>query len=546
MGDNPSSYSPRLSFLDRISSHPLAAPLLYILALFLFVAFAIAPTLIGILGNLKLVGVALQDPQLLEQTRVAVVNSFAVASIVVAIDLVLGIPLAWLIARGRLPGLRFLDTLVDMPLVMPTAAAGYSVLLFWSNPEYSPVRGVVPIGFFTVLLLHFTFTFPYVVRTVVGGLQTADLSYEIPARTLGASPLTTARTVTLPLIKPSIISALVLAYARSLSETGATMMVTGPHFFTGPVLIKYWKEQGRLEPLVFVSIVMILSSVMLLSILSWVAKRYRIRLPWFSPVSEARLSGGGWTGLRDGAALLFFFAIIIIPTFFIFRAATDFRDWSALASHTEWRTFWGALGISFAVAGLVTLVDAVLGIPVALGIARRRYGRFTPVVDGLVSLPILVPTVALGSSVHLLRQLYLRALPEFWAIVIAHISFTAPFLVKVFQAGVEAIDPEIEYVARTLGASPLRTFRTITLPIARNALLAGAILVFVRSVDETGATMAVVEKTQTAPVVLVAWVKKGLVPMSWAAFGGIVLVAVSFIALLIVRTIFGARMRVGG
>ena len=77
------------------------------------------------------------------------------------------------------------------------------------------------------MLLHFTFSYPVVVRVVVGALLDYKREYEQASRTLGAPPFTAARTITFPILKPSLIAAFILAFSRSISETGATMMVAG-------------------------------------------------------------------------------------------------------------------------------------------------------------------------------------------------------------------------------------------------------------------------------------------------------------------------------
>ncbi len=148
--------------------------------------------------------------------------------------------------------------MIDIPLIMPTVALGYSVLLFWGGGLQVPLIGPIPQGWILVFLLHLTFTYPYIVRTMVGVMRDANLSYEVAARTLGASSFTAARTVSLPLVKPGIIAAMALAFARSLSETGATMVVSGS-FETGPIFIKNALMEGWEGPLVFVSLFLILS-----------------------------------------------------------------------------------------------------------------------------------------------------------------------------------------------------------------------------------------------------------------------------------------------
>jgi ABC-type sulfate transport system permease component len=109
-------------------------------------------------------------------------------------------------------------------------------------------------------------------------------------------------------------------------------------------------------------------------------------------------------------------------------------------------------------------------------------------------------------------------------------------------AAVESIPVEVEDVARTLGAKPLTVFRRLTAPLSKYALLAGAIMAFSRSVDETGATLAVAKKLTTAPVLMVQWVR-GTIPASSSAIGlGLGILVLTSFALLLALTIATRKM----
>jgi molybdate transport system permease protein len=105
-------------------------------------------------------------------------------------------------------------------------------------------------------------------------------------------------------------------------------------------------------------------------------------------------------------------------------------------------------------------------------------------------------------------------------------------------ASIQGIAPELEETAKTLGATPLHIFRRITLPLTKYSLLSGAILVFTRSVDETGATSAVSKTLKTAPILLVDWITGAVqVTPSERALGVGFLVLASFLALVALRLI---------
>jgi len=126
-------------------------------------------------------------------------------------------------------------------------------------------------------------------------------------------------------------------------------------------------------------------------------------------------------------------------------------------------------------------------------------------------------------------------MPEIGLLIFVHLSITYPYLVRSMAAAIERVNIDYEEASRTLGGRPFTVFRTIILPLTKYSLIAGAVMVFTRSVSETGATLAVTE-LKTVPVLLVNWVK-GTVPATSLEIGlgcGI-LVLFSFIILLVLR-----------
>ena len=163
----------------------------------------------------------------------AVGISFLIGGVATGVDLAMGIPLAILIARGRLRWLgRMLDAMVNIPYIVPSAALGISLSLFWSAQ-----KTIVPSLLVLVTLAHVAFTFPFVVRNVVGALEQLDPATEETARTLGAKPVQVFRRVLLPAIRPAILAGAIMAFTRSLGETGATQAVAGTGIETIPLLI---------------------------------------------------------------------------------------------------------------------------------------------------------------------------------------------------------------------------------------------------------------------------------------------------------------------
>ncbi|MBX5321788.1 MAG: ABC transporter permease subunit [Candidatus Bathyarchaeota archaeon] len=548
--------------LDKLSSKPLVKYGVYLTAVILFFALILLPPILGIIIKWDAMQDVLGNGELIARALNAVKNSFTIAVLVSVLDVVAGIPMAWLVTRGKSRWLNVLDTLADVPFIVPTAVLGYSILLFWSDSEkgISAFFGssLISPGWLLVALLHFTFSYPVVVRVIVGALLDYKIEYEQASRTLGAPPLTTARTVTLGIIKPSLIAAFILAFARSISETGATMMVAGA-FENGPVFIQNMKNAFSVQPplvsqavyegsTVFASLILIAVSCLIFAVVRIFATRFKLPIKGAWPSLERKLSYSSATLTRNSVALLVFFAIVLIPSLFValpaFEALSTNILPNALAGVSPWDEYWQSLILSYSLGAIVTVLNVLVGLPMAIVVARKRLGTsFSSALNVLVDIPIIVPSVALGASLRFFWKETLAFIPDVWLLVFAHLAITYPYFVRSMSAAVERIGIELEEASRTLGAKPLTVFRTIILPLTKYSMFSGAVMVFTRSVSETGATLAVTS-LKTAPVVLVDWVK-GKIDVSPLEIGlgcGF-LILFSFIILLALRLIIKGKGR---
>jgi len=544
-----------LKFLDRISSKPTTRYLTYSVAVVFFFALILIPPILGILLKLNQVGQVFENPSLQSRALTAVSASFAIALFVSLIDVIAGLPLAWFIARGKSKWLNALDTLVDIPFILPTVALGYSLLLFWNEPGgVSSLFGasLVSPGWLLVILLHFVFSFPIIVRVMVGALLDYQIVYEEASRTLGAPPLTADRTVTLSILKPSLISSFILAFARSISETGATLMVAGVFFENGPVFISNALNEKLGEgPLVFVSSILIAVSFMIFAVITVLGPRLKLPTKKVWPFFERKLSGSNIAVSRNTLTLVIFFLIVLLPSLFValpaVYAISNGTLSQALSGTGIWQGYWQSLILSYFVGALVMLINTLIGLPMAVLIARRRAGALpSTALDVLVNIPLIVPSIALGVSIKFFWSNF-AFIPEIIILIFAHISITYPYFVRAMASAIERISMDLEEASRILGARPFTLFRTIILPLTKYSLFAGALLVFTRSVDETGATSAVVSPAlQTAPVLLVGWVKSKVTPIPTASEIGLgigFLVILSFAVLLVMRLVVRGKER---
>lgn len=187
--------------------------------------------LAGLLGRTpwsRLVDLVSQ-PIVVDALRLSLLTS----SMSAVISVVLGVPLAWLLARVEFPGRSILRALATLPMVLPPVVGGAALLFAFGRrgligePLAEATGFLLPFSIWGVVAANVFVAMPFLVVTVEGALAGVDQRFESAAASLGASRLTVFRRVTLPMIAPSLRAGVVLAWARSLGEFGATVTFAG-------------------------------------------------------------------------------------------------------------------------------------------------------------------------------------------------------------------------------------------------------------------------------------------------------------------------------
>lgn len=217
----------------------------------------------------------------------ALLLSLRVAIFCTALVAVPGVLVAWLLARKSFYGKSMLDGLVHLPLVLPPVVPGFLLLLLLGNN--GPIGGwlhdtfgiTVAFTWVGAVIASAVMGFPLMVRAVRLAIGQVDQGLEIAAQSLGANPIKTFFTVTLPLAMPGVVTGLILAFSRSLGEFGATIMFVGNiegETRTLPLAIYTYTQQpgGDLPAmrLVLLSIVIALAALMASEILERKARKH--------------------------------------------------------------------------------------------------------------------------------------------------------------------------------------------------------------------------------------------------------------------------------
>ena len=444
-----------------------------------------------------------------------------------------GLPGAYLFARFDFPGKRLLRALTTLPFVLPTVvvAVAFNALLGprgWVNLGLMALGGlsVPPIQFvntlWAILAAHVFYNTAVVLRIVGNAWAHLDPRLVHAARVLGASPWRAWREVTLPLLRPAILAAMVLVFLFDFSSFGVVLILGGPRFATLEVAI-YTQALHLLNlPLAAVlSLIQIACTLTLTVIYTRLATRAAVSsAPHAAREAELRPAS---PRQRMAAMLLAGLLLVVLVAPLAALAArsvarlepdrgqrTSVSPGLTLAYYRELfinrrEAFFyvppiAAVRNSLGYAAATVLISLGLGLPAASALARRfRYG---PHVDALLMLPLGTSAVTLGLGFIVALDtppFDLRASPLL--VPLAHSLVALPFVVRTLQPALAAIPEHLRLAAASLGASPWRVWREVDMPIIARAASVAAAFAFTISMGEFGATSLVARpEYPTVPV----------------------------------------------
>jgi len=207
--------------------------------------------------------------------------SLVTSAISMVVIVLVGTPFAYLLARSKSPFLRLVDTLVELPLVMPPVVAGVAMLMAFGRRGVlgAPLEDLgitLPFTTAAVIMAQVFVASPFFVRAAKLGFQSVGTEHEDISRTLGVSPWWTFWRITLPLAAPSLLTGLALSWARAVSEFGATIMFAGN--LTGktqtmPLAIMSAMESS-LDTALVLSVLLVLGSLTILAAMGYIARRH--------------------------------------------------------------------------------------------------------------------------------------------------------------------------------------------------------------------------------------------------------------------------------
>lgn len=436
------------------------------------------------------------------------------------LTLLIGLPAAFMFGRFQFPGRRLLRVLTTLPFILPTVvvAAGFNALLGprglanlllmkglgLSEPPIQIINTLA-----AILLAHVFYNTTVVIRVVGSAWAQLDVRQEQAARVLGANTWQTLKEVTLPLLQPSILAAALLVFLFDFTSFGVILLMGGPRFSTLEVEIYLQALQMLNLPVAGILSAVQLLCTLLITVVSTrlngkrsipLAPRVRgesLRRP--STWREKALVFAIVTGLL--VLLVAPLASLSLRSFLRLEANRGERSavqtgfttqyYQELFINRRQSIFYvppiRAMQNSLVYAGITVALSLSLGMLAA--VALNRSSGLNRFLDPLLMLPLGTSAVTLGLGFLVVFNrppLDVRSFP--FLIPIAHSLVALPFVVRTVQPVLASIPRSLRHAAAVLGASPLRVWREIDLPIVARAVVASAIFSFTISLGEFGAT----------------------------------------------------------
>ncbi|MFG2879414.1 ABC transporter permease [Streptomyces sp. NPDC048337] len=408
-----------------------------------------------------------------ERTFLLLGRSLGLAAVVVSASLVLGMSLAWLTVRTTLPGARLWSVLATLPLAVPSYVAAFTWLSAF--PDLA--------GFTGAAVALTLVSFPYVYLPVTAALRGSDPAQEEVSRSLGVGPLRTFVRVTLPQLRPAAAGGAVLVALYVFSDFGAVSLMRYDTFTRG-IYTSYRASFDR-TPAAALSVVLVVMTIALVAVES----RTRGRAGHSrTGTGTARPSVAAPLGRWQAPALAWCAAVTAVA---VLMPLATLAYWLAVGNSATWdpATLLDTAGTTLGVAAAGAALTTCLALPVGV-IAARYRGRTAHLLEQSAYAGHALPGITVALSLVFFAVRYAEPLyQELPLLVCAYAVLFLPVSVAATRAAVLQSPPVLEDVARSLGRSPLRVLREVTVPLAAPGVAAGAALTFVVCMKELPATL---------------------------------------------------------
>jgi len=484
----------------------------------------------------------------------ATVNSTVLVAFVTAGACALGIPLAWIVARTDAPGKILVTLAAGISFVIPSFISVVSwIFLAAPNSGYLNKLAIEYLGFahapFNIMsfgglvFIEIIGVYPLVFFAVSAALHNVDASNEQAARVLGAGRLRTTLTITLPLVRPAILSAIILVMLDALSSFGAPAAIGTMANFS--VITTKIYDLLKFPPQ-FNYAAAVAMPIMVFTAVSLLIQRYTIRAENFRTLTGKATSDqittlGRWRWVAGGFCVFVVFATAVLPigALLLLSVLSSFGADVTLSNLVTKHyalifdpdfVARGSIINSLLLALATATVCAGLGLVLGWVVERIKFfGR--ELITFLVMIAYGFPSIAYAVGILMgYVNLFYGTLT---LILIAYAGKLLPIAFVLIRNGIQQLSTDLEEAARISGAGWLRGVRDVTFPLVRGAVGIAWVLVFSLSLRELSMSAILSQAdTQVMPTVVIQFIEDGAIELAAALSVVIVTVSLSILGLI--------------
>jgi len=465
-------------------------------------------------------------------------NSLTIAASAAASSVLVGVPFAFCLARLPIGAKAALLALAALPLVLPSFVSAYAlVLLFGRSGIVTGMLQSIGIPFESIygakgiVVVYALTLYPYVVLPVTAAFKAIDVSVEEAAQNLGSSRARVLRTVTLPLVLPSILAGALLVFIEALENFGVPFVLAEDQTILSVEACKLFVGETTDNPASagVLGVLLIGCTVAALLVQRAILSRQhyatgaRRSAPLLQVSPAMRRLGAAYCWMLVAAAIVPFAAVVVIslmqfsgPVLHFGLSVDNFRQ--------LFQRSYRPLTNTLLLATLAACGAMLIGVPLGYVVTRHR-SRVSALIDVMATSPFAVAGTVLGIGLVMAYSSGFVILTGTWVImVLAYIVRKLPFSVRSAGAILHQIDPSLEEASINLGVSPALTFWRITVPLMLGGIVGGFVLTFVTVASELSATVVLYSGPWTTMTVAMFQALEGTSPGIAAAAATVLII----------------------
>ena len=473
-------------------------------------------------------------------------NSFIVSISVTLFSLLIGIPMGYCVARVKIPGKKLILSLGMLPIIMPSFVGAYTWVILLGNKGIirvflnwllSPLGVEVPsiYGMFGMILCMTLTYYPFVFQLAYGAFASANSLLEESAMLMGAKNGRIMRTITLPLIMPSLGAAALLVFVRAIGNFGIPAVIGGSNYVL-PTLI-FFEVNGffNINGACAIAVVNVAITAIVLYVQKYVVSRHEYETISSTHKELKQHEGKGarivatiYCGIILVVSLLPQLTIIIMSFFTkwvgLLPEGFTFANYLRIPKYSHRELF-----NSFFLSITATLLCAILGSLVAY-ITERKKPKGAALLDLSIMEPFILPGTVV--SIALLSAFSgnsaIRLTGTYTIIIISYMIRRTPYVYRSVSAQLTQLNPSLEEASTISGASWFYTFRKVSVPLIMPAIISGSIMTLTTLLQELSTTILLYSgKTRTVPIQIYGAVQDG--KLGEASALSVILLVVVFI-----------------